>query len=400
MVDHNVVKILIVAVLTLGFLVAEIAVAILTNSLALLSDAFHMISDFISLIIGLAALVLAKKSGTINAMSFGWGRAEILGGLMNGIFLLSISFYIGLAAIERFITKPEIKNPLLVIIIGASGLAVNIIGLIIFSGDSSVGHGHSHGNSHSHTHGNTKNKDHDKEDIANKRKTIEIEPIGKTEPIEINAISSNKSIESLHADDDDDSHKHLTKKATNYNIRALFLHLLGDALGSIAAIIVGVCIQFMPKSWGWKYYLDPALSIIVACIILVSGIPLTIATARILLQSVPKGLDVDNIREQLLKLSGVSSIHEFHVWQLNNDKIIATLHVSCPKDVDFMTIAATIKHLLHSYNIHSATIQPEFIADATESCILSCETKCEVNMCCKPRKRTARVIDTIDEEIK
>jgi zinc transporter 1 len=54
-------------------------------------------------------------------------------------------------------------------------------------------------------------------------------------------------------------------------------------------------------------------------------------------------------------------IHEFHVWQLSDTKLIASVHVVVLNQVDFMTVAASIKALLHTYGIHSATIQPEFV---------------------------------------
>lgn len=63
------------------------------------------------------------------------------------------------------------------------------------------------------------------------------------------------------------------------------------------------------------------------------------------------------------KLEGVISVHELHVWQLNDTKLIASLHVLLKSRQGYMILASEIRRILHGYGIHSATIQPEFIED-------------------------------------
>ena len=86
----------------------------------------------------------------------------------------------------------------------------------------------------------------------------------------------------------------------------------------------------------------------------------------ILLQTVPTHIQVDYIEQKMLReISGVLAVHEFHVWQLAGDRIIASAHIRCHNLADYMTIAEQIKQLFHNEGIHSTTIQPEFVDVST-----------------------------------
>ncbi|OHS97290.1 cation efflux family protein [Tritrichomonas foetus] len=122
--------------LNIVFLLAELITGFITHSLALQSDAFHMISDEASLCIGLAAHKLSKRPPN-QKMTFGWARTEVIGGLVNAVFLLAVCLMLFFDAIERFVDPPEIEKGLLFLIVGGLGLLVNIIGMFIF-------HDHSH----------------------------------------------------------------------------------------------------------------------------------------------------------------------------------------------------------------------------------------------------------------
>ena len=86
---------------------------------------------------------MSKKTSRNN--TFGWARAEVLGALVNAVFLVALCFTILVEAIERLTDVHEIERVDTLIYVGVAGLAVNILGLVLFSG----GHGHSHGAGHS-----------------------------------------------------------------------------------------------------------------------------------------------------------------------------------------------------------------------------------------------------------
>lgn len=95
-------RLLIMLFLTLCLFVAEISVGYLTGSLALVADSFHMLSDVLALGVALYAIRLAKRTAATKSNTYGWQRAEILGALVNGVFLLALCFTIIIEAIQRF----------------------------------------------------------------------------------------------------------------------------------------------------------------------------------------------------------------------------------------------------------------------------------------------------------
>lgn len=127
-------RIITLLVIDVIFFFIEISVGYAVKSLALVADSFHMLNDVLSLLVALYAIKLATSPST-SKNSYGWQRAEILGALINGVFLLALCFSIFLDAIERFVNISEVSNPKLVIIVGSLGLASNIIGLFLFHGE-------------------------------------------------------------------------------------------------------------------------------------------------------------------------------------------------------------------------------------------------------------------------
>jgi zinc transporter 1 len=168
------------------------------------------------------------------------------------------------------------------------------------------------------------------------------------------------------------AHKHSQPKEeasgghshSDLNMRGVFLHVMGDALGNIGVIASALLIWL--THYSWRFYSDPAISLIITIIILCSAIPLCKAASRILLQAVPAGLSVDDIKEDIGLLPGVLSCHHLHVWQLSDTKLVASLHIQVEYDFKgegsarYMQLARAVRRCLHEYGIHSSTIQPEF----------------------------------------
>ena len=154
---------------------------------------------------------------------------------------------------------------------------------------------------------------------------------------------------------------------SDLNMRGVFLHVMGDALGNIGVIISALIIW--KTNWPGRYYADPAISLVITVVILASSIPLCKAASKILLQAVPVGIDVDEITDDIEEIPGIISCHHLHVWQLSNTKYVASLHVQLEVDFQgegtkgYMKIANNIRHCLNGYGIKSSTIQPEFCLD-------------------------------------
>ncbi|XP_067655326.1 proton-coupled zinc antiporter SLC30A1-like [Haliotis asinina] len=369
-------RLLTMLALTGGFFLVEIIVGYITNSIALVADSFHMLSDVVALIVGFSCVRIARWPSEKN--TFGWIRAEVLGALVNSVFLLALCFSILVESLKRLVQVEEIDDPKLMLIVGACGLVVNLIGLALFHQ-----HGHSHGGaSHSHVggghshHGRDSHEDRsteneklvEKQNIANGLNTQDGE--GDTE-IQIEIENSKPKVV---------SQSHL-------NMRGVFLHVLGDALGSVIVIISALVIWFVEG--GWKYYVDPVMSVLLVIIIISTTIPLLKDSSFILLQAVPKHIKTKAILQKVEKLPGIVEIHELHIWQLAGNRIVATAHFSCHNMEDYMYLANQVKEIFHDEGIHSTTIQPEFIEagqslENKPSCVMEChpDKNCIVHTCC------------------
>jgi zinc transporter 1 len=438
------------------------------HSLALVADSFHMLNDVLSLCVGLWAVKVANRKTNSKTYTYGWQRAETLGALVNGVFLVALCLSIFLEAIQRLVEPQDVSHPKLVVIVGSFGLASNILGLFLFHD-----HGHSHGgHSHGHSDGvNAAEEGHahglDAEDraVADQRGNVadvlpqsrignfpSATPNAKSNPsargprsprksasgkriakrhhrsqsrnystIEDvpvypssfrNSIIESSRLEPHASDSDADSetavaeegserspllqkrqstdsqsaspkkrdchtdHKHNQPKEQStgghghghdLNMRGVFLHVLGDALGNIGVIGSGLFIWL--TKFSWRFYADPVISLIITLIILASAVPLCKAASRILLQAVPEDLSIDDIKHDITELDGIVSCHHLHVWQLSGTKHIASLHVQVDFDFKgegsarYMELAREIRQCLHEYGIHSSTIQPEFCLD-------------------------------------
>ena len=145
----------------------------------------------------------------------------------------------------------------------------------------------------------------------------------------------------------------------NINIRAAYLHLLGDTLSSVVVIIGGVLI--------WKfdiYWLDPLITVAISLYILKETYLLLKDSFNILMQSSPRDLDLKEIKQEIEKIDGVENIHHVHVWSLNDRQIHFEGHVDLKEDLPVSktdSLRKQISQLLYNnYNVEHVTLQMEF----------------------------------------
>ncbi|XP_072310408.1 zinc transporter 1a [Eucyclogobius newberryi] len=438
--EPNRARLLCMLSMTFGFFIVEVVVSRMTSSLSMLSDSFHMLSDVIALVVALVAVRFAEKTEATNKNTFGWIRAEVMGALVNAVFLTALCFTIVLEAVERFTEPQEIEGPLVVVGVGAAGLLVNLLGLCLFHGHAGGGHGHSHGGGGGggHSHGGKRPQDgevetnhlmnHNSPGEAHWDRRNELVCKDNTE-VQVNGSPPYEDLVAgpdlpqlnMHFEDMD-----MTPDSSQLNMRGVFLHVLGDALGSVIVVITATIFYFVWTPCGddkncvnpcinghssdhrhinhtivdllegplavrmsgpcWVLYLDPVLCIIMVGILLYTTYPLLKESALILLQTVPKQINMDRLNERLLRLDGVLAIHELHIWQLAGSRIIATAHIKCHDPTSYMEVAKRIKDFFHNEGIHATTIQPEFVTFNSENrdsqCELACRTVCAPKLCC------------------
>lgn len=139
------------------------------------------------------------------------------------------------------------------------------------------------------------------------------------------------------------------------NSRAALLHVLGDALGSVAAIIAGIVIV----TTGWTP-IDPLLSLFVAALIGVSALRLLREVVHVLMEGVPGHVQLDAVGRDLAALDGVLRVHDLHVWTLSSGTVALSAHLEIRNLADWPGILAAARQCLDTrHGIHHVTLQPE-----------------------------------------
>ncbi|CAF0750622.1 unnamed protein product [Brachionus calyciflorus] len=283
-----------ILILTSCFLITELIIGLLTKSNAILADSFHIFGDLITLLISLMTIRLSKREMS-NTNTFGWIRAEILGSLINSVFLLALCFTILIDSINRFRDPEPLEKIDLIILIGVGRLFLNIISMSLF------------------------------------------------------LIRSYRQKSS--------------EKEMSMNLKVILLNALGDSLGSIAVILSGFLIKYIPdgSEIQWKLYIDPVLSLLIAIIIMINMVPILKKSSLILLQSVPLDFNVNELKVQILNVQGVSSVSHFYIWALNSEINVASVQIVIQDDsTDHLEIVQSVKNLLKENLIQISTIEIEF----------------------------------------
>lgn len=141
----------------------------------------------------------------------------------------------------------------------------------------------------------------------------------------------------------------------NLNTRAALLHVMGDLLGSVAALIAGVVIVFT----GWTP-IDPILSLAIGALILVSSLRLLRQALHGLMEGVPLHLSLEEIGREMAGVPGVISVHDLHVWSVAPEEIMLSAHLTVTDMARWEGILAQSRELLHGrFGIEHVTLQPE-----------------------------------------
>lgn len=141
----------------------------------------------------------------------------------------------------------------------------------------------------------------------------------------------------------------------NLNTRAALLHVMGDLLGSVAALIAGVVIVFT----GWTP-IDPLLSLAIGALILVSSLRLLRQALHGIMEGVPLHLSLEEIGQEMACIPGVISVHDLHVWSVASEEIMLSAHLTVADLARWEGILAESRKLLHArFGIEHVTLQPE-----------------------------------------
>lgn len=265
--------------LTVGFMVVEVAGGLLSGSLALLADAGHMLTDAAALAFSWLAFRLARRPADARR-SYGYHRFQVLAAFVNGVILIAIVVWIVIEALQRLREPVEILGGMM-LTVACAGLVVNMIAFAILHG------------------GNRE----------------------------------------------------------NLNMRGALLHVLGDLLGSLAAIVAATVIIVT----GWTP-IDPLLSVLVALLIVRSAWMLVRQSTHVLLEGTPAEIDVTRLKAELVdKVPEVDDVHHVHVWTLASGKLVMTLHAHVRDGADGQQALRRIVSMCHErFGVTHVTVQIEY----------------------------------------
>lgn len=158
-------------------------------------------------------------------------------------------------------------------------------------------------------------------------------------------------------------------KDHNLNMRGAWLHVMGDAAGSVAAIVAGVLIVLFDLVWA-----DAVSSVVISLIIIYGAWRLIVDSVNVLLEGTPAHISLDAVESAILETSGVGGVHDLHVWTISSGIEALSAHISHDPRVPHSELLALIRKKLHDqFGIDHLTIQMETL-DLEAEVVYVCET--------------------------
>jgi cobalt-zinc-cadmium efflux system protein len=261
--------------LILAFMAAEVVTGIVASSLALLSDAAHMLTDAAALGLSLVALRIAQRPAR-GAMTYGFGRVEILSAQANGITLVLLAAWIVYEAIHRLVDPPAVEGGI-VLVVALAGIVVNLVATVVLAG-------------------------------ANRERL---------------------------------------------NVEGSFQHILTDLFAFVATGIAGALVLLTGFARA-----DALASLVVAWLMLVAGVRLVRASARVFLEAAPPGLDPQQIGHTLVAHAGVVEVHDLHVWEVTSGFPSLSAHVTVRAGSDCHELRRALqRELAERFGLRHTTLQ-------------------------------------------
>uniref|UniRef100_A0A0A9Z309 Zinc transporter 2 n=1 Tax=Lygus hesperus TaxID=30085 RepID=A0A0A9Z309_LYGHE len=255
--------------------------------------------------ISLFALYLGQRKPS-RAMPFGWHRAEVIGALTSVLTIWLVTGILVYIAIERIIYADYEIDAMIMLITSGLGVLVNLVmGMSL------------HQHSHSHSHNNN-------EELATK----------------------------------EDGKK-------NINVRAAFIHVIGDLIQSVGVFIAALIIQFKPE---WKV-VDPICTFLFSILVLLTTFAIIKDTLIVLMEGLPRDVDFDDVMNTLLSIDGVMAVHNLRIWALSLDKTALAAHIAIKPGTIPQTVLKTASNKIHQkYNFFEMTLQIENFHIKMEDC--------------------------------
>jgi zinc transporter 2 len=348
------------SILCFTFLLVEVVGGILAGSLAVLSDAAHLAADLSAFIVAIVGSHIASLPAS-DAHTFGLKRTESLAALFSMASLMVLSIGLAVEAVRRLYNiaatpgEDQAVDGKLMATIAFIGVVVNVILAFVLGEDHvhmpGADHNHDHDHSHESCHHHGHSHAHEEESAliiscANKNYSSDVQHIDEVLPT-------------------------TNKPERNVNLHAAYLHVLADLAQSIVVLIAGLLIWWKPT---WQIA-DPITTLIFSVLVSYSTIGPMRSSLSVLLEEVPPGVQWDEIYDAICQVSGVSNVHDLHIWSISQGQFILSLHATAEDleqaydDIKAICIKRKISHL-------TLQIQPVTVGGDCVTC-----TEGSVHMC-------------------
>ncbi|CDS35921.1 UDP glucose:glycoprotein glucosyltransferase [Echinococcus multilocularis] len=383
-------KLLIASALCLIFMIGEATGGALASSLAIMTDAAHLLTDFASFLISLFAIFLSGRPAT-RMMSFGWYRAEVVGALVSVLLIWLVTGILVYLAIIRVIHQHYEIDGKVMLITSAIGVAVNMVMAATLHqhghdhGGRSHGHNHESG-SHIHSHGffsKMKKKISSIKFLRSDDAELVNYPTGDVSTAICGGGEFKQGLQNPYTTDrphGHHSHKYSVKEETtveeqekeNINVRAAFIHVIGDLLQSLGVMIAAFVIYFRPE---YKIA-DPICTFIFSVLVLLTTVNILKDAMNILMEGVPKSLNFAEVRSALQAIPGIVEVHNLRMWSLTTSKTAVSVHLATGniKSAQEQLVRAN-RILRRRFLVHEVTIQMEQYVPAMAECRICQELK-------------------------
>ncbi|KAK2855922.1 hypothetical protein Q5P01_004657 [Channa striata] len=278
----------------------------LAHSLAIMTDAAHLLTDFGSMMVSLFSLWISSRPPT-KTMNFGWHRSEILGAFISVMSIWIVTGALVYLAIERIVRNDyEIDGHV-------------IMAYIL------------HHSTTFHAHGSGYHQ---------------IDEDGQS-PV-------------THG------HGHtLLSGHGNTSVRAAFIHVVGDLLQSVGVMVAAIIIYFRPE---YKVA-DPICTFLFSVFVLCTTVTILRDVFRILMEGSPKGIEFNSVKEVLLSVKAVKSMHCLHLWALTLGQALVSVHLAIEEGADPQSVLQEATDLLNTkFGFYSVTIQVELYTEDMSHC--------------------------------
>ncbi|XP_022586735.2 zinc transporter 2 [Cyclospora cayetanensis] len=396
-------KLLLASGVCLVFMAVEVVAGIAANSLALMTDASHLLSDLCAFLISLFALWVSQLKGTLS-MSFGYHRAEILGALVSVLLIWGVTAALVVAALHRLAAPQRVEGGLM-LLTASIGTAANLFMAHIL-------HIHSHGIGHVHTThtggnaeasgagccgstdnssegrpllpmhtsngccGNGQNSSSSRHDTHGMHNAVTREASSQVEEGGGAADSLQKQQQALAVAAKGDMYIRMEDdpeiQIESMNLRAAYIHALGDLLQNIGVMIASAIIWYKPE----YSIADPACTLLFSVFVLLTTISIIREAVNVLMEGTPLGLNVAVLQSDLVSLRGVVEVHDLHVWSISIGRPALACHlVVCDEEAARRVLRAATLLCQRKHGILHTTIQTDFASDAS-CCDTEAHQKC------------------------